>query len=121
MKKERGGKRPAIIQTDENGVVRSNRYGGREIKTVQDQLTTLKSKVMENGEEEFDTAGYSFNYDHFSYEERSFSGIRPKVRRVTSAVAEYCKVFGEDYKSDFEKYYKTVSDHIPIVMEIELG
>ena len=120
LKKERGGKRPAIIQTDENGIVKSSRYGGREIKTVQDQLTTLKSKTNENGEEDFDTSGYSFNYDHFSYEEKSFGEIRPKVKRVTTAVSEYCKVCGEDYKSDFEKYYKTVSDHIPIMMDIEL-
>lgn len=120
LKKERGGKRPAIMRTDENGIVKSSRYGGREIKTVQDQLTTLKSKMMETGEEEFDTSGYSYNYDHFSYEEKSFSGVQLKVRRVTSAVSKYCKVTGEEYESDFEKYYKTVSDHIPIVMDIEL-
>lgn len=119
LKKERGGKRPAIMQTDENGIVRSNRYGWREVKTVQDQLTTLKSKTTNNGEE-FDTMGYSFNYDHFSYEERSFSGLQPNVERITAAVSEYCRVSDGDYNSDFEKYYKTVSDHIPIVMDIEL-
>lgn len=120
LRKERGGKRPAIIQADDDGIVRSNRYGGREIKTVQDQLTTLKSKMNESGEEEFDTAGYSYSYDHFSYEEKSFSGMKPKVKRVTAAVSEYCKVHDGEYNSDFERYYKTVSDHIPIVMDIEL-
>ena len=120
LKQKRGGRLPAIMNTDEDGCVISERYEGRKIKTVQDQLTTLKSKLGDNGTEEFDTAGYSFNYDHFSYEEEKFGGIKLVVRRLTSAVSEYCKVSDNKYSSDFEKYYKTVSDHIPIIMDIEL-
>lgn len=120
LKAKRGGKRPAVMETDENGVVFSKKYGGRAIKTVQDQLTTLKSKLVENGEESFDTSGYSYNYDHFSYEEEKFQGITVKVRRITDAITQYCAPSGGDYSSNFEKYYKTVSDHIPIMMEIDI-
>lgn len=119
LKQQRGGKIPAIMKTDEDGVVISNRYGGRAIKTVQDQLTTLKSKSDESEDEEFDTAGYSYSYDHFSYEEEKFKDVKIRVKRLTSAVNQYCKCDSNDYETDFEKYYKTVSDHIPIMMEIE--
>ena len=119
LKKTRGGKKPAVMITDRNGFVTSTRYGGRQIKTVQTELTTLKSKTTEKGDEEFDTEGYSFNYDHFSYEEEKFRDITVKCQRVTKAVTEYCKLDVKDsYESNFEKYYKAVSDHIPIMMEI---
>ncbi len=120
LKMERGGKIPAIMRTDEYGQMVSTKYDGRIVKTVQDQLTTLKSKETENGEEVFDTAGFSFNYDHFSYEEKKFEGASVRVKRITDAVTQYCKLYGDEYNSDFEKYYKTISDHIPIVMEISL-
>lgn len=119
LKKSRGGRKPAIMATDDNGIVESTRYGGRRIKTVQDQLTTLKSKEI-NGEEQYDSAGYSCNYDHFSYEEVSFEGTSIKVHRITDAVTKYCNNTDNRYSSNFEKYYKTISDHIPIMMEIEL-
>jgi hypothetical protein len=76
--------------------------------------------MNDDGKEEFDTSGFSYNYDHFSYEEDKFQGVGVHVKRITSAVTQYCKSSGGDYSSDFEKYYKTVSDHIPIMMEIEL-
>lgn len=119
LKASRGGKRPAIMKTDDNGIVYSKRYGGRAIKTVQDQLTTLKSKQNEYGQEEFETSVYSFNYDHFSYEEAKFEGVTVRVRRITNAITKYCTPSNGDYSSNFEKYYKTVSDHIPIMMEID--
>lgn len=120
LKRQRGGRFPAIMQTDEEGVVESNRYIGRRVKTVQDQLTTLKSKANENDNENFDMSGFSYNYDHFSYEEEKFKDVKVHVKRITSVVTEFCKVNNGEYESDFEKYYKTISDHIPIMMEIEL-
>lgn len=120
LKIERGGKKPAVMITDEDGVVTSSKYDGRKIKTVQTELTTLKSKQTETGGEEFDTEGYSFNYDHFSYEEESFNGAKVHPKRLTSAVTKHCKLDGsESYANSFEKYYKTVSDHLPIVLEID--
>lgn len=120
LKASRGGKRPAVMKTDDNGIVYSERYNGRAIKTVQDQLTTLKSKQNELGQEGFETSGYSFNYDHFSYEEARFEGVTVRVRRITDAVTKYCTPSNGDYNSNFEKYYKTVSDHIPIMMEVDI-
>lgn len=121
LKKNRGGKRPAVMITDDYGVVRSSRYGGYEVKTVQTELTTLKTKQGDNGIETFDTEGYSYNYDHFSYGEKSFKDAKAVPKRITEAVTKYCKVGGNDsYQNSFEKYYKTVSDHLPIVLEIEL-
>ena len=55
---------------------------------------------------------YSRNYDHFSFEEAQFEDVKWKVKRV-NAVREYCG-------NDPEKYIKTVSDHVPIMMEINL-
>lgn len=120
LKALRGGRKPAVMYTDDDGVVFSDKYDGRAIKTVQDQLTTLKSKQSENGMDSFDASGYSFNYDHFSYEEAKFEGVKVRIRRITDAVTKYCEPSDGDYSSDFEKYYKTVSDHIPIMMEIDI-
>ena len=120
LKKQRGGKRPAVLPTDDDGVIESSRYPGRKVKTVQYELTTLKSKIGDNGEEEYDTAGYSFNYDHFSFEEDKFKGVKPKAKALREAVYKYSKVNNEPYESDFEKYFKTISDHIPVVLTIDL-
>lgn len=120
-------KEPAYLVADEKDVVVSKKWNNRRIKTVQDQLTTLKTNVPENeqdqltalksnispnGQEQYATRGYANNYDHFSYEESRFEDVHMKVRRV-DAVRKYCG-------DSFEKYYKTVSDHIPIMMEIDL-
>lgn len=121
LKATRGGKKPMVMETDENGIVVSKKYGNREIKTVQDQLTTLRSKESERGEERRSTYGFSYNYDHFSYEEKRFEGVKVSVKRIRRAVSAYCKPSGGDYNTDFEKYYKTVSDHVPIMMEIEFN
>lgn len=120
LKAIRGGKKPAIIKTDGDGVVYSQKYGNRAIKTVQDQLSTLKVKQSDQGEESFDTSGYSYNYDHFSYDEKRFEGVRIRVKCLRNVVNDYCLPVNGDYETDFEKYYHTVSDHIPIIMEIDI-
>lgn len=87
-----------------------NRYT---VNTIQDQLTTLKkcNEGVENNhilEEE----RYSNNFDHFSYspELSHFSGVR--CWRV-DAVNKYCG-------GDFTAYNARISDHLPIVMEIDI-
>ncbi len=108
--------RPAYLQCDENDEIisnyKDNRGENRRIKTVQDQYTTLKS-VQTNAAsaDDGESGGYANDYDHFSYEERLLQGIGKRWERV-DAVGKYCQ-------NDFEQYHKTVSDHIPIVMEIE--
>lgn len=80
------------------------------IRTVQDQLTTLKNRSRLNPDEP--ARGYANNYDHFSYDEDRFSELHPKVKRVDT-VRKYCG-------DDFEKHKKEISDHVPISIEIDL-
>lgn len=105
--------RPLSLCTDDNDIIESTAWGFRRIKTVQDQFTTLKS--TDSGERtspDFEGRGYAHDYDHFSFEESHFAGVKMKVHRV-DAVRKYCN-------DDFKQYLKKVSDHIPIMMEIEL-
>lgn len=81
--------------------------GNKRIKTVQDQRTTLK-QIFEDEEQR----GYSHDYDHFSYDLNGFEGVKVSAKRI-DAVRKYC---GDDFK----QYFNTVSDHIPILMNIEL-
>ena len=86
-----------------------------DIKTVQYELTTLKKRYDElDDQEQFADRGYASNYDHFSYDEKRIGDVIYKKPRRIDAVRQYCK-------DDFEEYYKTVSDHIPIVMELKIN
>lgn len=94
----------------------ADRWGGKKIKTVQDEKTTLKRR-FDNDDQDADASayageGYANNYDHFSYDFDRFSRIQIDVKRI-DAVATYCG-------GNFETYFKTVSDHVPIVMEMSL-
>ena len=104
-------KKPAELKTDCGDILIATDWDNRKIRTVQDAFTTLHGKT-ENGQEEFDSRGYINDYDHFSFEESRFKDIFYRVRKV-DAVRKYCK-------DSFETYYNKVSDHIPIMMEIEL-
>ena len=94
----------------------ADRWGGKRIKTVQYEKTTLKRKFNNESKDVDDSIyegrGYANNYDHFSYDVDRFSGVRIYVRRI-DAVRKYCG-------DDFETYFKTVSDHVPIVMTMNL-
>lgn len=80
-----------------------------QIITIQDQLTTLKGTPRSDGEH---ADGYANNYDHFTYspELSHFSGV---TCRAVNAVEKYCG-------GDFDYYRENISDHVPIVMEIEI-
>lgn len=82
---------------------------GRSIKqiiTVQSELTTLKKSP----EEESD---YANNFDHFTYDQKRYEGTMVRISRI-DAVRKYCN-------GDIEKYRKEVSDHVPILIELELN
>lgn len=100
----------------EEDITTANRWGGKRIKTVQYEKTTLKRKFDNESKDVDDSIyegrGYANNYDHFSYDVDRFSGVRIYVRRI-DAVRKYCG-------DDFETYFKTVSDHVPIVMTMGL-
>ena len=106
--------KPATLIANEEDIIESTKWGKRKIKTVQHEFTTLKAVDNANDPNatELESRGYAHDYDHFSYEESQFEGVKMKARRV-DAVRKYCG-------DDFEKYLKTVSDHIPVMMEIEL-
>ncbi len=108
-RKKEGVRIPAMIPTDGKGVIHSNKYN-IDVKTFQDQLTTLKNKEQT---EDYGDRGYASNYDHFSYDMKMQYVVNGNPRRV-DAVRKYCA-------DDFEKYFKTVSDHIPIVMELKIN
>lgn len=93
--------------------VQSARYGCAVVKTVQSEKTTLKKITNSEGEDKFNGDGYVSNYDHFSYNKNTFEKLdRVKEYRV-DAVQKYCE-------GNFETYFKTVSDHVPIIIELEI-
>jgi|LFRM01.1.fsa_nt_gb endonuclease/exonuclease/phosphatase family metal-dependent hydrolase len=81
------------------------------VVTEQNKLTTLKSKYQ-NGTDESEELSFSNNYDHFTYDSNRFDSVNTKCEKIDS-VQKYC---GGDFKEHKEK----VSDHVPIVMEIDL-
>jgi hypothetical protein len=102
--------KPASLVADENDIIESTRWGKRKVKTVQHEFTTLRTATDDS--DDVESRGYAHDYDHFSYEENLFEGVKMNVRRV-DAVRKYCG-------DDFDNYLKTVSDHIPVFMEIDL-
>ncbi len=80
-------------------------YGrGKIIRTVQENLSTIKNPQNESG--------YANNYDHFTYDLNRFSGTTIKADSV-AAVEKYCG-------GDYAKYKKEVSDHVPVSLTINL-
>ena len=108
-----GMKIPAVMKTDGEGKVHSDRYNV-DIVTKQDQLTTLKLKNADSSDESLADRGYASNYDHFSYDENALSHVVKKKPRRIDAVRLYCK-------DDYQEYFKKISDHIPIIMELQIN
>lgn len=94
----------SIVEIDDNG-----RY--KSIVTVQDEKTSLSTKSSFQEDDDNENK-YANNYDHFTYDNERFSGIRKEVSKI-DAIPKY-------YENDFEKYRKDVSDHVPIKLEISL-
>jgi len=77
------------------------------IYTLQNELSTLSSK----------DASYASNYDHFSVDEHTRSQVR--ATKVIDAVHKGHPNATDDEKTKFDTYRSTVSDHVPIVIEID--
>lgn len=110
--------RPDRITQEKKGdlqeVIAVPEYGT--VITAQHQLSTLKSQE-DTGQDEKnltrDGLSQSIganNYDHFSFEKTMFSDVSCYV---IEAVHKYCN-------NDLDYYRKNISDHLPIVMELEL-
>lgn len=79
-------------------------YNGKresyQVITAQDQLSTLSDK------------GYANNYDHFTYS-RELSPFSNISCYAVDAVTKYCG-------GDFEYYNANISDHVPVIIEVEI-
>lgn len=97
---------PDIMCYDEKGRgVPYNPTAYTTINTTQTELSSLKSE----GE------GLSSNYDHFSYENRVNSIIEPGSVKTINIIDDM-----ETESNKYEQYRKVVSDHLPIVMTINV-
>lgn len=83
---------------------------GVQILTVQDQLTTLK-KCNGEGDSGNDMR-YGNNYDHFTYSPE-LSPFNSVSYETIDAVNKYCG-------GDFSYYREHISDHLPIVMSVDI-
>lgn len=90
-----------VIVIDGNGDILDEQTGRYKIRTIQTDLTTVKK----------DEEKYVNNYDHFSYDENCLRGV--SVGRAHSI--DYVKKVG-----GVQNYYDSVSDHLPIIVEIDL-
>lgn len=73
-----------------------------QVHTVQDQLTTLNAL----------NDGFANNYDHFTYSPELTGFVNVSFEAI-DAVNKYCG-------GDFSYYEKHISDHLPIVMTVEI-
>lgn len=91
-------------------------YTGRKkfFKTVQEQKTSLRVNVDEQGT--IDDC-YANNYDHFTYDMELIRKMNLSPSRVEALGKYFSK---EDTKDKLHLYRKRVSDHVPIVMNINL-
>ncbi len=98
---------PSVACFDEKGnkvTLNDNPYC--KIHTVQSDLSTLKCT----------TDGFANNYDHFSYDDRVKAQIIQNSARAINAVEQHIK----DENTKYETYRKEVSDHLPIIIEIDI-
>lgn len=84
---------------------------GKQIITVQDQLTTLKRPSHK--EPDKPVCEFSRNYDHATFNRLRFNGMQLPVPSCIDTVKKYCS-------GDFELHRKEVSDHIPICLSFSL-
>lgn len=88
----------------------------REIVTVQNELTTLRKRREVNsstGDVEWKFEGLANNYDHFTYDSTFFGdqGIS-----AAPGVINAVHIFKG---GDYEKYWREISDHLPIILDID--
>lgn len=105
---------PGITTANENYLTPVYSYSdGKKIINVltdQTELSTLKRPNTANQEQQ--SGGYANNYDHFTYSPE-LSGFNSVSFAAIDAVNKYCG-------GDFEYYYNNISDHLPIVMTIDI-
>lgn len=100
---------PYIFPEDETILL----YGGTKcIKTVQEKKTTLKQPPRNDSQPNSIVNDYwANNYDHFTYDVKRFQGISVLTDRVDSVM---------DYCNDYIEHRRIISDHVPIIIDIDL-
>lgn len=79
----------------------------RIIYTVQKELTSLSPSA------------YTNNFDHFSYDGRTRAAIIKGEAKRIDAVRKYAGTGAGTEAEKFADYHSSVSDHVPIVIEID--
>lgn len=111
---------------DKNGIsTKDSTKADRVIYTVQSDLTTLQTDKDGNAKSD-----YANNYDHFSFEERVrkdvYSGCYAidAVHGNTAIMSSKPHIVSNQQPSNsnnpFDIYLKDVSDHLPIVIELNI-
>jgi len=91
-----------VIDSEKNilPVYEMNKKGHYRLHTVQKDLSTVNK----------DSNGYASNYDHFTYDDRTRDGIVLGDAHTINAVKR---------AGDFKTYKEKISDHIPVMLEID--
>lgn len=96
---------PSIACFDDRGhMLEENESGSLVIKTVQKDLSTLKR----------DSDGLANNYDHFSYE------MSLEEKHIVGSANVINAIGQGDSSGSFDKYREDVSDHLPVVIEVNV-
>lgn len=96
---------PAVAYYDDYGHLVDNSNSAKiTIYTGQSDLSTLKR----------DEPCYSNNYDHFSFDET----LKRQIADLTNIRALHEFVGDDNDRAAFDTYRETVSDHVPIIIEL---
>lgn len=119
------------IEIEDGVTYPGNEDGKKVIVTKQDELTTLKtnSKLQQRNDDitevtQFVLDGdvHANNYDHFTYDEKSFEALNIKrIYRVDCDKYIFKSMAEDDKFAPYREYRKKISDHLPIVIEIEIN
>lgn len=101
---------PAVAYFDAKGRPVPENSSKAHIYTYQSDISTIKR----------DTPEYANNYDHFSFDERTKRIVRMDSIHSIDLVNKYTKDGDVTPEQRFDRYRKEVSDHLPIIMEVNL-
>ena len=108
--------------------IQNFKYEGHEIKTIQNQKTTIRRKSTKDPNKVyFGEENLANNYDHFSYEKKLEDSIGIIAERIDAhnlyqiTYQTIISASGEAFKNEFEAYRERISDHLPIMMTLAIS